>query len=73
MTEATQLQPVRQAAALHINSLLQAAAVTFQVGLFLFGGPLPGAVLSRLALLDRLLPDPNLLPLLVPVGHPLLH
>jgi len=56
MTEATQLQPVRQAAAMHMNRLLQAAAVTFQVGL-----------------LDRPLPDPDLLPLLVPVGHPLLH
>ena len=33
----------------------------------------PGAVLSRLALLDRLLPDLDLLPLLVPVGHPLLN
>jgi len=40
MTEATQLQPARQAAAMHMNRLLQAVAVTFQVGLFLFGGPL---------------------------------
>ena len=31
MTEDTQLQPVRQAAAMHMNRLLQAAAVSFQV------------------------------------------
>jgi len=38
--EATELQPVRHAAAMQMRRLLQAAAVTFQVGLFLFIGPL---------------------------------
>merc|ERR1719430_2769588 len=109
MTEGTsldKLQQVGHAAEMQMNRLLQAAAVTFQVGVFLFVGPFalfylvslfwtdfyliptcccnfPGwclpfcwtfrTFLPCLSLLDRLLPYPDLLPLLVPVGHPLLH
>jgi len=43
MTEANQvdkLLPIKQAALTQVHRLLQAAAVTFQVGLFLFVGPL---------------------------------